>query len=151
MAKLNYSIIINTPKEKVWHVMLDLDTYKQWTEAFYPGSYYVGDWDSGSEIKFVAEVDGGKSGIQGRIAENIPFEYVSIEYLGELVDGQLKTTDSSGMWVGAHENYHFTEVNNQTTVHVELAAENAGDEFAETFDDMWPKALAKLKEICEKV
>ncbi len=151
MANLDYSITINAPKEKVWHTMLDLNTYKQWTEAFFPGSYYEGSWKAGSEIKFVAEVDGVKSGIQGRIAENIPNEYISIEYLGELKDGQLKTAGDSSIWVGAHENYHFAEENGLTTVNVELIAEHAGEELAKTFDGMWPKALEKLKEICEKV
>ncbi len=131
--------------------MLDLDTYKQWTEAFFPGSYYDGSWDKGGDIRFIAEADGGKSGIQGRIAENIPYKYVSIEYLGELVDGQLKTTDDASIWVGAHENYSFRENSGMTTLNVELSAENAGDELAETFDGMWPKALEKLKEICERV
>lgn len=151
MADLNYTITINAPKEKVWHTMLDLDTYKKWTEPFYPGSYYDGSWDKGSEIKFVAEADGGRSGIHGRIAENIPYEYVSIEYLGEIVDGQLNTTgNDSSKWVGAHENYRFSEENGATTIEVVLAGQNVGDEMAKMFDGMWPKALEKLKEICER-
>jgi len=151
MTKLNYSISINAPKDTVWHTMLDLDTYKLWTEAFFPGSYYEGSWEKGSEIRFVAEADGGKSGMLGCIVENIPCEFVSIEYLGELENGKLKTTDGSSLWVGAHENYSFTETGGLTKLEVELRADNGGDELTETFDAMWPKALQKLREMCEKV
>ena len=131
--------------------MLDIDTYKQWTDPFYPGSYYEGSWDKGSDIKFVAESDGKLSGIYGRVVENIPYEYVSVEYLGEIVDGELDTqSDEARTWIGAHENYRFTENNGVTTVDVELGGEEVGDDMAQMFNDSWPKALAKLKEITEQ-
>ncbi len=152
MAYLNYSITINAPKEKVWHTMLDLDTYKQWTGAFYPGSYYEGDWDKDSDIKFVAaDADGKLSGLYGRVIENIPYEYVSVEYLGQIVDGQVDTdSDDSRTWIGAHENYRFTENGGVTTVDVVLGGDAVGDEMATMFDDSWPTSLAKLKEITEQ-
>ena len=37
MDKLNFSIIINASKEKVWNTMLEDKTYRQWTEAFAAG------------------------------------------------------------------------------------------------------------------
>ena len=150
MAELNYTITINAPKEKVWHVMLDPESYKAWTSVFQPGSYYEGSLDKGSEIKFVAEDDNGLSGLYGRIAENIQYEYLSIEYLGEIVNGQVDTTgDEARTWIGAHENYNFTEVDGKTTVDVSLIGEKVGDEMAMMFDGMWPKALHTLKELCE--
>lgn len=151
MAELKYSITINAPKQKVWHTMLDLDTYKQWTDPFYPGSYYEGSWDTGSDIKFVAESDGKISGLQGRVVENIPYEYVSVEYVGEIVDGQLDTqSESAQSWIGAHENYRFTENDGVTTVDVSLGGDKLGEDAARMFDGMWPKALAKLKELAEQ-
>lgn len=131
--------------------MLDLETYKQWTGPFYPGSYYEGSWDKGSDIKFLAEADGKLSGLYGRVVENIPYEYVSIEYVGQIVDGQIDTqSDSVQTWIGAHENYRFTENNGVTTVEVNLGSEKAGMDMTEMFDDMWPKSLALLKEIIEQ-
>lgn len=153
MAELNYSITINAPKEKVWHTMLDLETYKQWTGAFYPGSYYEGSWEKGSDIKFIAaDSDGKLSGIYGRIVENIPYEFVSIEYLGEIVDGQVDTkSDEARTWIGAHENYRFAENNGVTTLDVELSGnEVVANAMAKMFEESWPKSLAKLKEITEQ-
>ncbi len=150
MADLNYSITISAPKQKVWHTMLDLETYKQWTVPFYPGSYYEGSWDKGSDIKFLAEADGKLSGIYGRIVENIPYEYVSVEYMGEIVDGQLDArNDEVQTWIGARESYRFTENDGVTTVDVQLGSEKIGEDMAKMFDGMWPKALQSLKELVE--
>jgi len=151
MANVNYTIDIEAPKQKVWQVMLELDTYKEWTGAFHPGSTYEGSWDKGSKIKFVSEDDRKLSGIFSQIAENIPYEYVSIEHLGEIVDGKEDmTSESAKQWSGSHENYRFTEKDGITTVDVELTGDNIGDEIRKMFDGMWLRSLQKLKEICER-
>lgn len=54
MPKLHFSILINTPREKVWEVMFDDKTYREWTSVFMPGSHFVGSWEKGSSIKFLA-------------------------------------------------------------------------------------------------
>lgn len=151
MANLHYTIDINAPKEKVWHTMLDLETYKEWTTAFQPGSTYVGSWDKGSKVRFVAEGDESGGGMFGQIAENIPYEYVSIEQLGEIVKGEEDTTsESAKQWAGSYENYHFSEKDGVTTLKVDLISENIGEDMLKMFDGMWPVALQKLKEICER-
>lgn len=150
MKRLNYSIQIAAPKEKVWHTMLDPESYKQWTAAFNPGSYYIGSWDKGAKITFVSEEDGGQSGLVGEIEENVPYEFISIRTLAELVDGTEDTTSPDALlWIGSHENYRFSEVDGMTTVDVELTSETLEDEMQEMFDGMWPKSLARLKEVAE--
>jgi uncharacterized protein YndB with AHSA1/START domain len=42
MQKLHFSIVINTPKEKVWHAMLDEASYREWTRSFGNDGYYKG-------------------------------------------------------------------------------------------------------------
>lgn len=131
--------------------MLDLDTYELWTDAFHAGSTYIGNWDKGSKIQFVSKEDNGKSGIAGQIVDNLPYDYVSIEVIGEIVDGHEDTSsEDSKKWVGAHENYRFTENNGVTTVDVELSGQGYNSEIKEMFDGMWPKGLSKLKEIAEQ-
>jgi hypothetical protein len=151
MTNLNYSININAPKEKVWETMLGQETYKEWTAAFHPGSYYDGSWDKGSKIWFVSEDDGKLSGMFGHIVENIPYQYVSIEQLGEIIDGKEDSSSEEAQnWIGSHENYRFTEDNGITTVDVEMTGDNVSPEIAKMFEGMWPPALQKLKEICER-
>ena len=45
MQTQHFSIMIDAPKEKVWHSMLDDETYRDWTAAFSEGSYYEGAWE----------------------------------------------------------------------------------------------------------
>lgn len=150
MNTLHFSIIINASKEKVWNTMLDDTTYRLWTEAFSPGSYYKGDWHKGSKILFLGPGEKGESGMVSRIKENRKHEYISIEHLGMVQDGKEDTSsDETKAWAGALENYTFKENNGSTELRIDLTG-NFADEFATMFEDMWPKALKKLKEIAEK-
>lgn len=150
MNALHFSIVINAPKAKVWHTMLDDKTYRVWTEAFNAGSHYVGDWSKGSRILFLGpDPNTGKmGGMVSRIAENRLHEYISIEHLGMVQDGVEDTnSDAVKAWAGAHENYTFKEKNGKTELLVDM---EITEEFKEMFEDIWPKALQKLKELAEK-
>ena len=151
MHKLHFLITLNAPKAKVWNTMLDDATYRVWTEAFTPGSHYVGDWSKGSKILFLGPdpKTGKMGGMVSRIKENRLHEYISIEHLGEVHDGKEDTTSEAvKAWAGVHENYTFKEKDGKTEVLVEM--DSSGGEFEEMFKDMWPKALQKLKELVEK-
>ena len=150
MQKLHYSVVINAPKEKVWHAMLDDKPYREWTTAFNPGSYYKGDWNKGSKILFLGPdpETGKEGGMVSRIAENKPYEFISIEHIGIIKDGVEDTTsEEATKWAPAFENYTFKEKDGATEVLVDMDSE---EDHAKMFEDMWPKALQKLKEIAEK-
>ena len=152
MNKLHFSITIDAPKAKVWSTMLDDAPYRMWTEAFSAGSHYVGDWSKGSKILFLGpDPNKGKmGGMVSRIAENRLHEYISIEHLGMVQDGNedyFTAGEEMKGWVGAHENYTFKEENGKTEVLVDI---DVTEDIKEVFEDMWPKALQKLKELAEK-
>jgi hypothetical protein len=149
MEKLNFNIIINAPKEKVWNTMLEDKTYREWTEAFSPGSHYVGSWEKGSKILFLGPNENGiMGGMVSRIKENRKHEYLSIEHLGIVQDGKEDTTsDEVKQWAGSLENYTFKDQNGKTEVLVDM---DINDDYKEMFEGMWPNALQKLKEIAEK-
>lgn len=48
MTTLEFKIEINAPKEKVWDILWNDATYKQWTSVFCEGNYVVSDWKEGS-------------------------------------------------------------------------------------------------------
>lgn len=149
MEKLNFSILINAPKEKVWDTMLEDKTYRQWTAAFNEGSYYKGDWSKGSKILFLGPnpETGKEGGMVSRIAENKLYEFISIEHLGIINDGVEDTTSEAvKLWAGSHENYIFKDKSGKTEVLVEI---DITEEYKDMFNDMWVNALQKLKEISE--
>jgi hypothetical protein len=144
MKKLHYSITIQAPKEKVWDMMLHDTTYRVWSEPFARGSHFVGSWEKGSEIKFMApdERTGELSGMICKVAEHKPYEFISLEF-SDVING---SEDDNKEWLGAHENYTFREVNGATELSIDTEAE---DEYVPLFDNSWPKALRKLKDIAE--
>ena len=149
MEKLRQTIFINAPRKRVWEVMLADDTYRDWTSAFTPGSYYKGDWSEGSKILFLGPgSDGaGEGGMVSRIAENRLHEFLSVEHLG-IVQNGVEDTESAAAkaWAPAYENYTFADSNGGTQLSIEMDIQ--GEQKA-AFDKMWADALARLKAIAE--
>ena len=157
MKKLQFKVSINAPVAGVYDIMLGItskSTYEQWTAMFNPTSSFEGSWDKGSKILFVGvDEKGEKGGMVSRIVENTPNRFVSIQHYG-LVKADKEITEGPEVekWANGFENYTFTESNgpdgNQgTTVTVEL---DTAEEFSDYMNETYPKALEKLKELCEK-
>lgn len=149
VSKLKFEAEIKAPVEKVYKTMIDKEHYKTWTAPFNPGSTFEGSWTKGSKILFVGPDQHGKiGGMVARIAENIPNQFISIEHYGLVNDGKEITSGPEvAAWAGAHEDYHFKAHNGGTLLNIEL---DSNEEYKAMFEDMWPKALKVLKEICEK-
>ena len=147
---MHFEITINAPVKKVWDIMLAQETYKQWTAAFEPTSYYEGSWEKGSKMKFLGA---GGSGMISQIVENIPYKFISTEHLGEIKDGVEDTTSEAvKKWLPAFENYTFTDNGDSTLLQIdmEMGSSEESKQMKEMFEGMWPKALLILKEVCEK-
>lgn len=149
MKKLNYSIIINAPKEIVWNTMLEDKTYRLWTEVFSKGSHYVGNWQKGNKILFLGpDENGNLGGMVSRIKENRLYEYISIEHIGLIMNGKEDLeSEEVKKWAGAFENYTLQEKDGKTEVLIDL---DMNEDHIEMFNNLWPKALQKLKELAEQ-
>ena len=152
MRKLQFKVQINEPSTKVYDVMLGISNksnYEQWTALFNPTSTYEGNWNKGSKIRFVGvDEHGKKGGMVSEIAENIPNRFVSVRHYGLLQDDkEIIEGPEVEKWANGLENYTFEENNGTTTVTVDL---DTTEEFLDYMNENYPKALDKLKEICEK-
>lgn len=151
MIRKVYRVSINAPKEKCFDFMLglsDISTYEQWTAIFNPTSTYDGSWEKGSKIKFIGVGENGKkSGMVSRIAEYIPNEYVSIEHYG-IFEDDVEITEGPQVesWAGGQENYTYQSDGDATNITVEV---DVTDDHATWFDENYPLALEKLKEVME--
>jgi hypothetical protein len=149
MQKLHFSIVINASKDRVWHTMLDDAPYREWTAAFNPGSYFVGDWSLGSKMLFLGPhpYGSGEAGMVARIASNVPYEFISIEHQGLVKNGvEDLTSEEAKKWAPAFENYTFRAVDGGTEVQVDI---DVVDEYAEQFEGMWNEALKRLRTLAE--
>lgn len=148
MVRLRFSILINAPRERVWNIMIDDAGFREWTEPFMAGSHFVGTWDEGSKILFLAPGENGEAGMVSRIRANRRHEFISIEHLG-VVDSGIEDTTSEAVkgWAGALEEYTLREVAGATELLVET---DTAEEYREMFESTWPKALERLKDLAEK-
>lgn len=152
MKKLQFKVNITAPVTKVYDLMLGINskaTYEQWTAMFNPTSTYEGSWDKGTKMLFVGiDEKGEKGGIVSEIFDNIPNKFISIRHYG-LVKGNEEITEGPEVekWANGFENYSFEENNGTTMVTVDL---DTTEDFLDYMNENYPKALGKLKEICEK-
>ncbi|SFT70471.1 Uncharacterized conserved protein YndB, AHSA1/START domain [Algoriphagus locisalis] len=149
LVTLHYEILIKSSPAEVYSAMLEKPTYEEWTDVFSPGSTYLGNWEEGSKILFVSQgEEGNQNGMVSKVAKNIENKHVDIEHLGVLKDGvEVLEGEEIEMWKGAHEKYTLEAKGEDTLLLVDLDSTMEMDDF---FTEAWPKALKKLKEICER-
>jgi uncharacterized protein YndB with AHSA1/START domain len=143
MKKVQFTIEIAASPEKIWHALWDDANYRAWTSVFHEGSHAVTDnWKEGSKVLFLGPegIDGG--GMFGIIARNIPNEFMSFAHHGEIKNGQ----EVPMPWAGALENYYLSPNGDTTILRTEM---DATPEFESYFNETFPKALQKVKELAE--
>lgn len=152
MKKLQFKKEINATAQKVYDLMLGLNdkrTYEHWTSAFNPTSTYEGSWEKGSKIHFVGvDEHGKKGGMVSEIEDHQPAQFISIRHYG-ILDGDMEITTGEQVekWAGGHENYSYQENNGTTIVTVDI---DVVEEYLDYFNNTYPTALDKLKEISER-
>ncbi len=140
MRKLQFTIEINAPDEKVWDALWLDENYRAWCSVFQDGSYYVSDLAEGSEIQFL---NPDRNGMFGIVEKNVRKQKMYFRHLGEVINGE-KQEEIYGE--EAIEYYDLVERDDITELTATLkTSEDYIPYFAETF----PKALEKVKEIAE--
>ena len=145
---LHFEITIENTPENIFRIMLESEAFSKWTSAFNPVSRFSGSWAKGEKISFLGtDADGKTGGMVCRIRENIPGKFLSIESLWEIIDGQEVTgNDKPEFWRGSLENYSLKPVGSKTLLCVDT---DVPSDFRPFFLEAWPKALEKLKALCE--
>lgn len=148
-ALLHFETTIGANAATVFHALFDEKMYNEWTTVFNPTSHFKGSWKKGSKMIFLGTgQDGKEGGMISRIREKIPNRFVSIEHVGIIEDGkEISSGPDVERWAGALENYTLTENNEGTLLSVDM---DAFPEWAAYFSETWPRALEKLKTICER-
>lgn len=149
MKKINLDITINAPREAVWDAIVNDAKYRRWTSVFEPSSYFEGGWNKGDTIRFFGiDEKGEKMGMVSEIAESTYPEYISIKHLGYIANGVDDTTSEEiKKWAPAFENYTLEKSGENKTLF--KLDQDVTDDFYDMFMGLWPKALAKLKEVSE--
>lgn len=144
MERKQFSTTINASREKVWDILWNDETYPVWTSAFSEGSKAVTDWKKGSKVLFLNDKN---EGMVSEVADRRDNEFMSFRHLGVVKDGVEDTTSPEvQQWAGGTENYTLKDVGEKTELLVDM---DLSEEWQDYFNETWPKALAKLKELAE--
>ena len=144
MEKLKFEVEIKATPVRVWSVLWDDATYREWTAVFAQGSHAVTDWQTGSKALFL-DVRG--MGMVSRKANSVAPEFMSLEHLGEVRNGVEDTSSEAvSQWAGAHEDYILVYKDGITSLTLEMDATGG---FAQMLAKLQPIALAKVKELAE--
>jgi hypothetical protein len=147
MTTRQYKVSITAPREVVWNSLWEDASYREWTSEFSPGSHAITDWKKGSKIHFL---DGNNQGMFSRVADRKDNEFMSIQHLGMVVDGVEKPNEpGTGEWEG-FENYTIRQVGNKSELTVDLQFGDVPQKYIDDFDQIFPKALNRLKQIAEE-
>lgn len=149
MKKLHFEIDIKASRETVWDAIVNEAKYREWCSEFNAGSYFEGGWNKGDSIRFLAlDAQGEKEGMISEIAKSDYPEYISIKHIGYVSKGKEDTTsDEVKKWTPSYENYTLKEMNGQATRF--MVDMDTVEEWSAMFEEMWPRALRKLKAVCE--
>jgi hypothetical protein len=139
MKKIEFSIDIHAPREKVWDNLWSDAGYRKWTSAFTEGSYAESDWQEGSTIRFLSP---GGDGMFALIESRKDLEEMIFKHLGEIKNGVEEPKD----WAGAQEAYYLKEENGVTHLRVSL---DTVEDYENYFTEAFKKALQILKQNSE--
>ncbi len=143
MEKLGYTIEINAPAEKIWRVLWEDETYRDWTKPFADDSHAKGDWVEGGEIHFL---DGKGGGMYSIIERMVPNEFMSFKHLGGIEDGEKYPFEEDSGWAGGVESYKLVDKGGVTEL---IAETDIVEEFKDFMNEKFPLALARVKELSE--
>ena len=150
MKSLNNSIQIQAPAEKVWQVLWNSSTNRQWASAFGKGMFYKSNWQEGSRTFLVN--DEGTGGF-GEVEKIIPNQLMRIREKGWVLNWKELdpdyTVDINGKklkWEAGIGEYRLIEKDGITELQYFM---ELGENWAEILEPVFPKALKLVKEIAE--
>jgi hypothetical protein len=142
MKEMQFSVVINASKEKVWSTLWEDVTFRDWARLIDEGTYIQGTMEEGNEIQFISSVSG--YGVADLIERLIQNEFVLFRHSADTFESgkQLRTNE----WTGGSESYSLIEEYGITTLIVKT---DVPAEQEETFSVRFPLALERVKNLAE--
>lgn len=142
MKEMQFSIEINTTKEKVWQTLWQDETFRQWAGIIDSGTYMVGELAEGNEIQFISE---NGYGVTSLVDTMKPCEFLLLRHQADTQDSGERERKKE--WTGGKETYSLEEKDGVTVLAV---AFDVPSEMEDYFKDAYPKALRRIKELAER-
>lgn len=143
MKKLQFSIEIKAPRERVWNTLWEDKTFRDWANIIDEGQYMVGEIEEGNEVQFISSVNG--YGVTSLVEKLVPNEFVLFRQMTDTMESGEKEREKE--WAGGAESYSLAEKDGVTILTVDTDVPPGQ---VETFKVRFPKALERVKILAEK-
>jgi uncharacterized protein YndB with AHSA1/START domain len=142
MKRQVFSIDIKAPRAKVWRVLWDDESFRDWANLIDEGMTLVGELKEGNTVEFVSAVGG--YGVRSQVVRLVPGELVSLKHLTDTED--LGAAERADEWTGGTEDYTLVEQAGVTTL--KLATDVPPTQEA-TMSVRLPLALDRVRALAE--
>lgn len=143
MKELTYSTEIFAPKEKVWKILWEDSTFRDWAGIIDEGTYIKGILKEGNDVEFISSVNG--YGVTSFVEKFMPNSEALFRHKADTQEDGAKARDNE--WTGTSERYALNEKNGRTTL---TLTTQVPPEQEKTFEARLPKALVRIKELAER-
>jgi len=140
---MQFVVKIQASKERVWDVLWADETFREWAGLIDPGTYMVGELKEGNGVQYISAENG--YGVTSLVVSVIPNEYLLLKHQADTQDVGAREREAE--WTGGEESYSLTEQDGTTTL---TAAFDVPPDLEAYFNDAYPKALERVKELAEK-
>ena len=144
MKQMQFVVKIQASKERVWDVLWADETFREWAGLIDPGTYMVGELKEGNGVQYISAENG--YGVTSLVVSVIPNEYLLLKHQADTQDVGAREREAE--WTGGEESYSLTEQDGTTTL---TAAFDVPTDLEAYFNDAYPKALHRVKELSEKI
>lgn len=142
MKEMQFMIEISATKDKVWDVLWQDKTLRDWASIIDPETYMVGELKVGNEVQFISSAGG--YGVTSLVEELTSNEYLLLRHQADTQEEGKREREKE--WTGGAESYRLTEKDGATTLTVTF---DVPLEMEEYFKTNYPKALERVKELAE--
>src|SRR5204862_2498632 len=111
MKEMQFSVVINATKERVWDTLWQDETLREWAGIIDPGTHMVGDLKEGNEIQFIS---GNGYGVTSLVEKLTPGEFALLRHSADTKENGKQERENQ--WTGGKESYSLAEKDGSTTL-----------------------------------
>jgi uncharacterized protein YndB with AHSA1/START domain len=142
MAVQKFSIEIHAPRERVWQVLWNDTTFRDWANNIDEGTYLEGELKEGNEVQFMSASSG--YGVTSVVEKLVPNEFISFRHTMDTKESGERERDEE--WAGGVETYALSKHDDITSVTI---TSEVPPSLEKIMAERTPKALARIKVLAE--
>lgn len=142
MKEMSFSVKIHASKDRVWSVLWQDETFRDWAGFIDPGTYMAGELKEGNEIQFISSENG--YGVTSLVDKLHVGEFLLLKHRADTQESGKRLRKQE--WSGGEERYTLVEDDGITTL---TAAFDVPPELETFFKENYPKALERIKVLAE--